>query len=397
MNKFELKFHNIIFMLSTFWIAGFFFFPTGQLHNQAFIAFFVLPAIWLIFKRKIAFKPFLKSQIFVTVLIFCAYYAISTSWGRYDRITLQISEIKRVLYLYAFWLVIFAAYYLDNTKLVLLTKCIIFISVINLIFNAIIFYGIDHNTIYDRFNGFGRLRNQLWVAALYGAMAIMMLMITLKPDHNKKPLYFVLFLLFFFATLLTHSRGPIMSMLAVSIFVFYSSHLSLKLKVQISTVTLIVTCVLTIYFYEYYLADITRGQSLRLDLWLGFLEFTKGHLLLGQGAGVNVFINAPGQAVDQWSHYHNVYLGSLIELGLIGLCLHLLLVINAIWVGWRYRKCFNVNVALMIFIFTCLIGFTYGQGIITRIHAQWIIFWLPMAIIMMKELEENKLKNKNLF
>lgn len=397
MNKFELKFHNIIFMLSTFWIAGFFFFPTGQLHNQAFIAFFVLPAIWLIFKRKIAFKPFLKSQIFVTVLIFCAYYAISTSWGTYDRITLQISEIKRVLYLYAFWLVIFAAYYLDNTKLVLLTKCIIFISVINLIFNAIIFYGIDHNTIYDRFNGFGRLRNQLWVAALYGAMAIMMLMITLKPDHNKKPLYFVLFLLFFFATLLTHSRGPIMSMLAVSIFVFYSSHLSLKLKVQISTVTLIVTCVLTIYFYEYYLADITRGQSLRLDLWLGFLEFTKGHLLLGQGAGVNVFINAPGQAVDQWSHYHNVYLGSLIELGLIGLCLHLLLVINAIWVGWRYRKCFNVNVALMIFIFTCLIGFTYGQGIITRIHAQWIIFWLPMAIIMMKELEENKLKNKNLF
>lgn len=393
MKKFELNFYNIIFLLSTFWIAGFFFFPTGKLHNQAFIALIVLPAFWIIFKLKITFIPFLKSKLFVLILIFSAYYAISTTWGNYERVGLQLSEIKRVLYLYAFWIVIFVAYNLDNTKSVILTKCLVFFAVISLCYNAIAFYAIDHHTIYDRFNGFGRMRNQLWFGALYGAMAIMMLLITLKPQNNQKLVHFVIFILFFIANLLTHSRGPILSMFAVCVLIFFSSTLTLKSKLKISTIALIFFTVFAVSLYKYYLSDISRGQSYRLDLWLGFLQFTKNHLFLGHGAGVDVFIDAPGQLVDKWSHYHNIYLGSLIELGLIGLFLHLLIVIYTIYIGWHYKKYFEVDVALMIFIFTCLIGFTFGQGIITGTNAQWIIFWLPLAVIIMKDLEQKKLKN----
>ena len=393
MNKIEFNLHNIIFALLTFWIAGFYFFPTGQLHNQAFIALVVIPAIWIMIKLKVNFKPFLKSKLFVLALIFCAYYAISTTWGTYNRIGLQISEIKRVLYLYAFWVVVFFTFNLDDKKLVMLTKCIVLAAIVNLIFNAIVFYGLDNYTIYDRFNGFGRLRNQLWVGALYGAMAILMLLITLKPQNDKKLVHFVIFLLFFIANMLTHSRGPIVSMFAVCMLIFFSSSLSVKLKIKISTILLIASAILAALLYKYYVSDISRGQSYRLDLWMGFLEFTKGHLLFGQGAGVNVFINAPGQLVDKWSHYHNVYLGSFVELGLIGLSLHLLLVISTVCIGWRYKNHMEVNVALMIFIFSCLIGFTYGQGVIERINAQWIIFWLPMSIIIMKDLQKLKLKS----
>jgi O-antigen ligase len=392
MNNLKLNPYSTIASLSIFWISGFFFFPTGQSHNQAFIVLFVLPAIWLILKLKISFKPFFKSKIFWIAFLFCSYYAISTSWGTYSKTSLLISEIKRSLYLYLFWVVIFISYYIDRPKLILLTKYTVFFALISVFYNAIIFYGVDHHSISDRFNGFGRLRNQLWVGALYGSMALLMLILTLQPNNQKRYLCFIIFTIFFIATLLTHSRGPILSMLAVSALILFSGQLSVKSKIKISAIILLTTSISAIYLSKYYLADITRGQSYRLDLWLGFLKFTKDHLFLGHGAGVNVFIVAPGQFVNGWSHYHNIYLGTLIELGLIGLTLHLLLVISTVLVGWRYRTCLHVNVALMIFIFTCLIGITYGQGIITRINAQWIIFWLPLAVIIMRELEENGVK-----
>lgn len=395
MKKIALEFHNIIFILSSFWVVGYFFFPTGKLHNQAFVALIVLPAIWIMFKLKIAFKPFLESKLFALVVIFCAYYAISTVWGSYESIGSQINLVKRVLYLYAFWLTIFVAFKLNNTKLIVLTKCIVCFALINLIFNAIVFYGIDHNTIYDRFNGFGRMKNQLWVGAIYGAVAIMMLIITLKPQNNQRLFHSLIFLVFFVANLLTHSRGPIFSMLAVCMLTFFLSPLSLKTKFKISTIFLIVSSIFALALYKYYLADISRGQSYRLDLWLGFLQFTKNHLFLGHGAGVSVVIDAPGQVVDQWSHYHNIYLGSLIELGLTGLFLHLLIVIYTIYVGWQNKNYIEVNIALMIFIFTCLVGFTFGQGIITGTNAQWIIFWLPLAFIIMRDLEQKKLQSAN--
>lgn len=387
MNQIKSNPYHVIFYLTLFWISGFFFFPTAQSHNQAFILLFVLPAVWLIFKLNITFKPFLKSRLFWIAFLYCSYYAVSTAWGTYKNINLQLSEIKRSLYLYAFWIVIFTSYYLDNRKLMLLAKYTVLLAVVSIFYNAIIFYGVDQNGLYERFVGFGRLRNALWVGALYGAVAILLLCITLQPNQAKKPLYFVFFIIFFVATLLTHSRGPILSMLAVSLLAFFSSQLSLKLKTKLSIVFLLLASACAVYLSIYYQADINR-ESYRLDLWLGFLEFAKVDLIFGQGAGTNVYINAPGQFVNGWSHYHNVYLGSLIELGLLGLCLHLLLVVYAISIGWRFRKHLAVNVALMVFIFTCLIGVTYGQGIVTRINAQWIIFWLPLAVMIMRELEE---------
>jgi O-antigen ligase len=392
MNNLKLNPYSSIFLLSIFWISGFFFFPTGQSHNQAFIVLFVLPAIWLILKLKIPFKPFFKSKIFWIAFLFCSYFAVSTLWGTYSKTSLLISELKRSLYLYLFWIIIFTSYYLDRPKLVLLAKYAVLAGLISIFYNAIVFYGLDHNTISDRLKGFGRLRNELWVGALYGSMALLMLILTLNANNQKRFLCFIIFTIFFIATLLTHSRGPILSMLAVSALIFFSSQLSIKSKIKIAAITLLIAVIGAIYLSKYYTADISRGQSYRLDLWLGFLKFTKDHLMLGHGAGVNVFIVAPGQFVNGWSHFHNIYLGTLIELGLIGLTLHLLLVVTTILVGWRHRKYLHVNVALMIFIFTCLIGITYGQGIITRINAQWIIFWLPLAVIIMHELEENGVK-----
>ena len=393
LQKFNYTFSQVLFFLTVFWTAGFFSFPKGQLHNQVFLAIYLLPALWLVFKTKVPFKPFLASKLFVVACAFCVYYALNACWGTHKDMHGLISEIKRALYLYPFWLVIFSTYYLQPSRVSALTKYTIMAGLLSVLVVSALFYAVDHNTIADRLTGFGRLRNPLWVAALYGAMATMMLCLVLHQSQKHKLRYFAFFVIFFAATLLTHSRGPILSMAAVSLLIFFASQLSLKLKIQIATVSLVVLFALGLVFLAAYQADIDRGQSYRLELWLGFLQFTKGHLIFGNGAGTNLFIQSPGNFADGWSHYHNVYLGSLVELGLIGLCLHLLVIAFTIRLGWRFRHELIINSALMVFIFSCLIGITYGQGVIERINAQWIIFWLPIAIIIMRELESKQVES----
>ncbi len=385
-NRITKVIYDSIFYFTTFWIAGYFFFPLGKIHDQVFILIFVLPAIWLLARKEITFKPFLKSRVFCLILAYCLFWIISTFWGTYNTNTLHLSAIKSALYIYLFWVIIFTTFYLEEKKLALLFKCIIICAVINVFVNLYLFYGLDHATINDRFNGFGRLRNPLWVAALYGAMSIVMLSCTIQPNTKNKFLYFSLFILFFVATVLTHSRTPIISMMAVSAFLFYTSNLPIKTKVLTTLIMLCLFVLSVILFNSYLLEDIERGQSYRLDLWIGFLDIVKHNVLFGSGAETNVFIKVPGSLVDGWSHYHNIYLGTLVELGLIGLILHIVLVIYTAIIAWRNRADFYTYTALMVFIFTCLIGITYGQGIITNKNAQWIIFWLPLAIIVMHEL-----------
>lgn len=381
-----------IFYFSLIWISGFFFFPSGQLHNQAYIFLFVIPCVWLVATSYIPFKPFLKSKLFCLTSIFCIYYAVSTFWGTYANFGLQFSELKRILYLYVFWLVIFLTYYLEEKKIAILGKTIIIFALLGLFLNLFFFYYFLQPGDDIRFQGFGRLRNELWAAALFGAMAILSLTFYLNAYIRNKYLHLILFFAFFIATLLTHSRGPILSMVAVTFLIVYTSKISLKTKFLITGLAIFVGLIPFIFQFSLIQSDITRGQSYRLDLWQGFLEATKNHVMFGQGAGTNVFINAPGQFVDGWSHYHNVYLGSFVELGLVGLLLHLSLVLFTIKVGWHYRNDLAANTALMIFIFSCLIGITYGQGVITRVNAQWIVFWLPLSIIIMRDLEKLKVK-----
>jgi O-antigen ligase len=377
-----------IFYFSLIWMSGFFYFPTGQLHNQAYILLIVIPSVWLIATSNIAIKQFFNSKLFCLTFAFCMYYAISTFWGTYADFNLQLSELKRVIYLYCFWLVIFITYYLDDKKLVKLGKTLLISAVVGLCLNVIFFIYFSQHAVDARFYGFGRLRNELWVAALFGAMAILSLTLSFHShSRNRSYLYLILYCVFFAATLLTHSRGPILSMIAVSFLVIFTSKISLKSKLLITFFATLLAIAPFVFQAHFIQSDISRGQSYRLDLWLGFLELTKNHIILGQGAGTNVFIQAPGEFVHGWSHYHNVYLGSFVELGLVGLLFHISLVFFTCIVGWRYRGDSAANAALMIFIFSSLIGITYGQGVITRINAQWIVFWLPLAIIIMRDLE----------
>lgn len=375
---------NIFFILSTIWMSGFFLLPFEKFHQQLFHICFTLPGVWILLKNRFnAGIP--PSGILFASMTYGACYIISQAWTPPDSTVDHLSEIKRVIYLFMFWITLNYWMKTSPEKMASLAKALTVTALAGIVVDGIIFYGIEGHGIADRFVSAGKLWNALWSGAAYGALAILIfgLMNWRDADLTKKEkiLYSLAFLIFAAATILTHSRGPIGAMFFTCTIIFLTRKTNTKRKAAILAAATILLLALLYASYDYFQASIERGQSYRLELWQGFLERAREHPIFGFGAGTQVFIHAPGELVDGWTHYHSVYVGSLVELGITGLLLHLALCCIVIRTGWKHRHDLHARIALILFIYTMIIGITFGQGIITRQNVQWVLFWLPVIIL----------------
>ncbi len=380
-----------IFFFVLLWLAGYFFSPTNKFHYQLFLLIFLSISIWLIIKGKVNFSGLLESKVFVVAGLYCAFYLLSLFWADGEMLSSRFQDFRRTLYLYIFWVVILYVLNGSQQKLELMFKVLIGAAVISFVLNAGIFYGLNDSGLEDRFAGLGRLWNPLFSGAIFGAMSLLTLMLLLgkyKIFSTTQRLSLMLaYAVFFSATLLSHSRTPIAAMLLMSFLALLFSQFSVKAKIGGVIGGLLGLLAMFMALMPFFEKDITRGQSRRLELFSGFWERVKEHLLLGHGGGTKVEIIAKGEFVDGWHDYHNIYLGSLVELGLVGLILHIGLIVTGLFIAWSYRTQIYVAIAASIFVFACLIGLTFGEGLITRLNIQWFLFWMPLVVISMYELK----------
>lgn len=378
------KSKDIYFILSAIWIAGYFLLPSSKLHQQLFHLCFTLPGAWILLKNR--FNTGLQpSGILVASLAYGGYYIISQTWTPPESEVDHLREIKQVVYLFLFWITL--NYWMRGSleRIALLAKLLTAAVLVGMVAGAIQFYGMNGLGLADRFVSFGRLWNPLWSGAAYGAFAVLLFGLMNWNDtalgNKEKILYSLLFLIFASATILTHSRAPIGAMLIALAAIFLTSKISLKKKIALLATAFIVLLLPLYLAYDHFQTYLERGQSYRLDLWQGFLERAREHPIFGFGAGTRVFILAPGELIDGWTYYHSVYVGSLVELGITGLLMHLALCGSVIRTGWEHRHHLHARLALILFIYTMIIGITFGQGIITKQNVQWVLFWLPAIIL----------------
>lgn len=373
-----------LFILSAIWISGYFLLPSEKIHLQLFHLAFTLPGAWLLLKNRFD-TEIQPSAILFASAAYAAYYIVSLAWTTPEGTAGRLGEVKEVMYLFLFWISLNHWMKASPEGTALLAKMVAAAALLSIGINGALFYGVDGFGLADRFAGIGRLWNPLWSGAAYGACAVLMFGVlnwrNSALQRSEKILYGLFFLIFAAATILTHSRGPAGAMLAACSAILLTTRLAMKKKASILAAAAILLLALLYLLDDYFGASIERGQSYRLDLWQGFIERATEHPMFGFGAGARVPIHAPGEFVDGWMHYHSVYVGSLVELGLAGLLLHLCLCFAVIRTGWRHRHELHARIALVLFIYTMIIGLTFGQGIITRQNVQWLLFWLPAIIL----------------
>ncbi|WP_430010020.1 O-antigen ligase family protein [Methylophaga lonarensis] len=381
-----------LFLLVTIWLGAYFLCPTRKMHYMLFLVIF-LPAItWLLYSNKINWGSLIKSRVFIVSSLYILLYAISLTWSNHDDFSGKFRDFKSVVYLYVFWVVSLYVLKENYERLEIMFKVFFYVGIFSVFMNALIFYGLDGNTIYRRFEGIGRLYNALGIAAIYASLALISLVYlfnSIGSQSKQKIAGLVLaYAIFAIATVLTHSRTPIAGLLLMSLFVVATSSQRIKTKLLILT-TLVAGMAASAYSLRNVFREaIERGESYRLELWYGFIDRARERLMFGHGGGSEVNINVPGSIVDGSPYYHSAYIGSLVDLGIVGLSLHIAIIAIFAHLCLRFWKHNIVKAAFVVFMFNCIASITVTQGIVTRMNLQWLMFWMPVIIVSMYELKE---------
>ena len=371
--------------LVIFWIAGYFFFPSNKLHYQFFLLIFLMGTVRLLWQHRpgITWPP--KSSVLKVGGLYLAFYFLSIFWSVDTTLSERLSEIKTVVYLIIFTSLITYCLRRYPDFLFMMLKLVLIVAGLTLLLNLILFYFVNGNDLSERFHGFGRLWSPLWMAAVYGALTVILVgILTHRPVQltaTQKAGLILLAGLFFIAVLATQSRMAIAATIAVSFIAAVTSNVSPKFRlfsVLVIAFMLGLTMWLSASVFD---RMVERGQSYRLDIWQGAIDLVSDKPILGYGAGSDIEIDTAVKKVDGWHHYHSSYIATLVDLGLIGFMLSVLLIASAFRTAWRLRQHSAVKISICVFVYCLMISLTFGEGFISRMNVQWLLFWLPLIII----------------
>ncbi|WP_297814009.1 O-antigen ligase family protein [uncultured Methylophaga sp.] len=383
---------SVMPLLAMFWLAGYFFFPTNKLHYQFFILIFVVGALLLGFQRQVNWRQLSGSRLLQLLAVFSSYHLLSLFWSFNTPLDDRVGEIKSVVYLLCFTVIMRFSLSQSSDYLSRLFKVLIAVSTLSLIASLCWFFLIESQTLASRFHGIGRLWNPLWMGAIYGALTIILIGLLSFASLSRRQMTTLLLLvaLMFAGVVATHSRMAIVATLLVGFLCFLMSAKTWKTKALVTSSVVVVLSVAIWTGMPYFKKDIERGQSHRLNIWNGAVELIQEKPLFGYGAGSDTPIESTVKRVDGWHYYHNTYLATLVDLGVAGFLLMISILAYAVMLAWRMRDILAVRLSAYVLIYSGMISLTFGEGIISRMNVQWVLVWLPIILISHYEMLERR-------
>lgn len=123
------------------------------------------------------------------------------------------------------------------------------------------------------------------------------------------------------------------------------------------------------------------GFSERLPIWRTVLDQWFDASVFGNGYQPQLLLTPPGDE-DIANYAHSAFLSTLRDSGLTGLLLRLLVLATATRAASALAREYGdpIYLILIVFGFICMTADT--DQLITRPRELWIIFWLPLAMIL---------------
>ncbi|MBD3640085.1 MAG: O-antigen ligase family protein [Marinobacter sp.] len=194
------------------------------------------------------------------------------------------------------------------------------------------------------------------------------------------------------AVLLSESRAPIGAM------ALYLVYLGVLLLVKAPGIRgfLVVGAVLAsiagvvvlLYGGDSYLQQLLgRGMSYRLDIWRGYLEYPPASWWVGFGAGTPPDVLPAAEAY--WipkgvpvTHAHNLFIGTLAETGIIGLCFLVMMIGLVIRSVVKCRASMEEKVGLLAILgLVFMLTLTGSHTVVSSIKAVWLFLWIPVVFV----------------
>ncbi len=348
--------------------------------NNAFHISLILSVFFLFSNKDFCKKLFSTRETKIGLgitFIFLTYFSISGLWNT-DNGTLA-SDIIHSVYI-TFFIIIFCIINLYDKKNIMLAA--IFSSTVILCLLTFIYVD-KQNILHNRLeHGFSLAPENVIDMAGYYGIGIFCGLILLR-ETGKKWLYLPIAMLFV-AILLTQSRGPLFSLIvALAPLVLLIKRLHRKDWLIIGLI--LVAIALALVFSNGYNVLIERIHSsysqsfIRFGIWENALSYVQQKPWFGWGFGQEIdFVNEIGQRVHTT---HSLYFATLLKGGIVGGLLLLSVIVYALYMGWQHIKA-NQTLEASMFLFALMFYTTQGMFLIGNPGTSWVLFWLPLALIM---------------
>ena len=242
----------------------------------------------------------------------------------------------------------------------------------------------------SRLVAMGRLDNPVVASLAYGFALVLLLHLCLWKSRRAIPVWISLGLPAGFAIWLTETRGVYMG-LGVALISLLLDRLGFRVDRTLLVALLLSLTVVATIFIAYpllpWLLDwaLPRGTSMRLEIWsTAIASISEQHLLFGKGQ------LDPGHLTYEsltFLHPHSLLVSTLYFGGLLGLTLLLLtmgITIRQLLLA-RHDEQRSLAIGLVTFSYSVLL--LDGAEVLTKVDFLWLIFWLPVSITAVLELE----------
>ena len=352
------SFYECEFPVLTSWLAlglawfllGMMFLPSSKLYHQGLIVLFWLPGLaawWPGVRAGLSWDRWLLAGLFACI----AWAALSVIWGGDSK------RYKEMLYvvLCVQSFVVLAGLYRDNIWRLL--ACLAMFGSLGAMWAIVDFYLLQGRPLGDRLVGTGLLNHPILAGHLMGALAVLLLGLRSQlPAVLARWGWLLAFTAYVSFMVLTRSKGPLLALIAASL-VLPICALSLR-RVLFAGMTLLGATLAALLFPEFFLRG---GFSYRPDLLISAWELFLHQPWLGLGLGSSYELGVIATK-STYEHAHNLFFHLLLQLGVPGLVLWLLVQLTVLCRAWSNRMSAAGLVLCSLFVFSVVALMTDGVG-----------------------------------
>lgn len=351
-------------------LTGLFWAPSGSLYTKLYYALMAFPALLglAIAPRQLAMV--VQEPIILAFIALSAWLLIGLCWTQSDNSLLKLA--KRPLYVF----LLFAACALIACKDERLLLGALRIAAIMAGFAALanLLIHLSNSPITSRLVGGGGLSNPLLTSHVLGFFCTYWITSWLLQNERLGWLPLLLAFPIAAALLATGSRTPLLALtLTCCWMLFFAGKRALYPLAVIAVAAGALAALQPEILLE-------RGTSYRPQLWSEALRQAGEQLWLGQGYDSRFVFKITGLEYAL-SDPHNVELAVLLELGLIGLILWLLMYGLALFRCLQLRHERQFQLASALIVYGLCAGLSEGSNFLPRPNENWFIIWIPLALI----------------
>lgn len=354
----------LVLLTGLFWVAN------GSLFTKLYYGLIAAPALFALIVAPHNLRLILREPVVLVFLVFSAWLLFSLSWTQADDGLGGLA--KRPLYVF----MMFAACTLiackDEQLLLKALRIGAMLAALAALINLYFYF--TSPAAGERLIGTGALRNPLLTSHVLGFFCTYWIAawLTRSERHDWLPIMLALPLLA--ALLATGSRTPLLALTLTSLWMLLITgrralYLVAALALAAGTCMVLAPELL-----------LQRGLSFRPQLWSEAIRQASEHLWIGHGFDSKFVFNIEGVGLTL-SDPHNVELAVLLELGLVGLSLWLLMygLILLRCLQQRHQGTFQLASALVVYGLAA--GLSEGSNFLSRPNESWFLIWIPLSLV----------------